>query len=213
MIPFLNITDVGGDDRGGMEASAVNRASTIPSNTTMKKLLNFRRIFGATCLAFVCIAAPGTALARDRDDRDWDRRGDHRGYDRDRHDGRWDNDHRRRYYSHPRSRFGLSFGTGYRGRGYYYGPPGVPYYYQAPGVIFYSSRASVPSRYLGRDVRSDSVDVAVQSALKRRGYYRGPIDGDIGPGSRSAIARYQRDRGLAVTGSINSSLLRSLGIR
>ena len=72
----------------------------------------------------------------------------------------------------------------------------------------------MPSRYVVREVhRADSLDVAVQRALARRGYYNGPIDGDIGPGSRSAIARYQRDRGLAVTGSITSSLLRSLGIR
>jgi hypothetical protein len=171
----------------------------------MKRLSNYKRALGATCLALACIASPGTALARDRDDRDWDHRGDHR---------RGDDDHRRHYYSYPRSRFTLSFGTGYRGRGYYYGPPGVPYYYEAPGVVYYSSRVAVPSRYVVRDVyRNDSIDVAVQRALARRGYYHGPIDGDIGPGSRSAIARYQRDRGLLVTGSINSTLLRSLGIR
>jgi peptidoglycan hydrolase-like protein with peptidoglycan-binding domain len=81
-------------------------------------------------------------------------------------------------------------------------------------VVYYSSRSLVPSRYLERDVyRSDSLDVAVQRALARLGYYRGPIDGDIGPGSRSAIARYQRDHGFAVTGTINSTLLRALGIR
>ena len=161
-------------------------------------------------LLLLCTAAPGIAIARDHDDHDWDHR---RSY-RERHSGHWNDDDRRHYYSHPRSRFTISFGTGYRGRGYYYGPPGVPYYYEAPGVVFYSSRASVPSRYFARDVyRHESADVAVQRALARQGYYHGPIDGDIGPGSRSAIARYQRDRGLAVTGSINASLLRSLGIR
>ena len=39
----------------------------------------------------------------------------------------------------------------------------------------------------------------------------GSIDGDIGPGSRSAIRNYQADRGLAPTGRIDSALLRSLG--
>ena len=194
-------------------ARSVNRARTIPSNMTTMKPFNLTRTLGVTCLALICIAAPGTALARDRDDHDWDHRGDHRWSEREWRDRRGDDDHRRHYYAYPRSRFILSFGTGYRGRGYYYGPPGMPYYYEAPGVIFYSSRASVPSRYYGGDVyRGGSVDVAVQRALASRGYYRGPIDGDIGPGSRSAIARYQRDRGLAVTGSVNSSLLRSLGI-
>ena len=59
---------------------------------------------------------------------------------------------------------------------------------------------------------ADELAVEVQSALRRRGYYRGAIDGDIGPASRSAIRAYQADRGLAVTGRIDSSLLRSLGI-
>jgi hypothetical protein len=172
----------------------------------MKRLFHSAPLLGAAWMACVCFLTPGKALARDHDhDRDWSR---------DRHDRRWDGDDRRRYFSHPRSHFTLSFGTGWRGRGYYYGPPGVPYYYEAPGVVYYSSRAAVPSRYIVREVvRDDSLDVSVQRALARRGYYHGPIDGDIGPGSRSAIARYQRDHGFAVTGTINSTLLRALGIR
>ena len=71
-----------------------------------------------------------------------------------------------------------------------------PYYYQEP--VYYS--------------RHHSVAVDVQVALRRRGYYRGPIDGDIGPGSREAIRAYQYDHRLRVTGYITDSLLRSLGI-
>jgi hypothetical protein len=183
----------------------------------MKNLFRFPPTLALACTALLCRTGQSSALARDRDDRnrDWDRRSDRRWSDHDRNDRRWDNDDRHRYFAHPRSHFTLSFGSGYRGRGYYYGPPGVPYYYEAPGVVYYSSRSLVPSRYLVRDVyrSSDSLDVAVQRALARRGYYRGPIDGDIGPGSRSAIARYQRDHGFAVTGTINSTLLRALGIR
>jgi peptidoglycan hydrolase-like protein with peptidoglycan-binding domain len=52
----------------------------------------------------------------------------------------------------------------------------------------------------------------VQIALARRGYYRSAIDGQAGQQTRSAIRRYQRDRRLAVTGAIDRSLLRSLGI-
>jgi len=58
--------------------------------------------------------------------------------------------------------------------------------------------------------RSTGADV--QRALARRGYYHGPVDGDIGPGTRRAIARYQSANGLRPTGEINSSLLRSLHI-
>ena len=54
--------------------------------------------------------------------------------------------------------------------------------------------------------------VAVQRALAGRGYYGGPIDGDIGPGSRAAIRAYQADHGMEVTGEIDGPLLRSLGI-
>jgi len=52
----------------------------------------------------------------------------------------------------------------------------------------------------------------VQMSLANQGYYSGEIDGDIGPASRNAIADYQSDHDLTVTGRINSSLLRSLQV-
>ena len=57
-----------------------------------------------------------------------------------------------------------------------------------------------------------SIEADVQRALRRFGYYRGSIDGDIGPRSRAAIREFQADTGLRVTGRIDGSLLRSLGI-
>lgn len=57
-----------------------------------------------------------------------------------------------------------------------------------------------------------SVGTNVQAALARQGYYRGPIDGLVGPVTRSAIAAYQRDNGLSITGTINSGLINNLGI-
>ena len=129
-----------------------------------------------------------------------------------------DHHHHGSYYSYPRSSFVVSLGTGYAGRGYYYGPPGVPYYYEAPGVQYYATRSVVPHEYWGGGYGSSygssygGSDAAVQSELARRGYYHGPIDGDIGPMSSRAIARYQMDHGLPVTGSITSSLMRSLGL-
>ncbi len=57
-----------------------------------------------------------------------------------------------------------------------------------------------------------SVSIQVQTQLARDGYYRGPIDGVVGPGTRAAIAAYQRDNGLRVTGGITGGLLNSLGI-
>ena len=56
-------------------------------------------------------------------------------------------------------------------------------------------------------------DTAVQLALKRRGYYQGPIDGVIGAGSENAIRSFQADKHLPVTGTVNRSLLGSLRIQ
>ncbi len=112
------------------------------------------------------------------------------------------------YRSHPRTTFRLSFGNGYRGRGYYYGPPGLSYYYESPGVYFMPRTYS----YNGYASSYSSNGAAVQRELYRLGYYGGPIDGVIGSGSREAIVRYQADQGLAVTGVVDSALLQSLGI-
>lgn len=77
------------------------------------------------------------------------------------------------------------------------------YQYQEPRARYYDQQYS----------RSNSVEGAVQLALARNGYYNGPVDGMLGPMSRRAIANYQADRGLRVTGYPNSSLLNSLGLQ
>ncbi len=46
----------------------------------------------------------------------------------------------------------------------------------------------------------------IQAALARLGYAPGPADGVAGPQTRSAIRAYQREHGLAVTGSPSESL-------
>lgn len=132
-------------------------------------------------------------------------------------DGRFDRDGRSRSYYHsiPRSRFSLTLGTGYAGSGYYYGPPAAPYYYERPEVQYYRYSHEVPRSYRDDSYGAHgggSAAIAVQRALSRQGYYSGPIDGDIGPGSSRAIARYQAAKGLAVNGHVNRSLLHSLGL-
>lgn len=123
-------------------------------------------------------------------------------------------DVRRLYASHPRSGFSVTLGTGYAGHGYYYGPPNSPYYYQRPDVMYYATRELVPRSYYGHSgYNGNSMGADVQRALARRGYYNGYVDGQIGPQSSRAIARYQRDQGLRVTGSISPGLLSSLGLR
>jgi len=42
--------------------------------------------------------------------------------------------------------------------------------------------------------------VNIQKALKKAGYYSGAIDGKVGPGTRDAIASFQKDNGLTADG-------------
>ena len=106
----------------------------------------------------------------------------------------------------------MTFGTGYAGRGYYYGPPNTSYYNRNPQVVYYATREAAPRAYYTSS-RDSSMNAAVQQALARSGYYNGPIDGSLGPVSRQAIANYQSDRGMRVTGTPNNSLINSLGLR
>jgi hypothetical protein len=101
-----------------------------------------------------------------------------------------------RYYGGGYSRYGYGYGLGY---------------YSSPSVVL--SYSNGPRYYSDSAVDdNDSLEMDVQQALRRRGYYRGVVDGDIGPGSRSAIRAYQADRGLSITGRIDGALLRSLNL-
>ena len=59
---------------------------------------------------------------------------------------------------------------------------------------------------------NDSTIGAVQSALAKLGYYRGAIDGVEGDETQAALARYQQDRELSVTGTVTAATLQSLGL-
>ena len=90
--------------------------------------------------------------------------------------------------------------------GYGYGYPGYGYNY--PYNYNYGSYT-----YNNYGYGHGSVVIAVQSRLARMGYYRGPIDGVMGPETSFAIRAYERDHGLRMDGSINGPLMRSMGIR
>ena len=81
-----------------------------------------------------------------------------------------------------------------------------------PQVRYYEPPA--PRVYYGYGSPScgNSVGGAVQLALARAGYYNGPIDGCLGPLARQAIACYQAEHGLRVTGYPSRGLLHFLGL-
>src|SRR5207245_10806919 len=59
---------------------------------------------------------------------------------------------------------------------------------------------------------ADQLIVNVQLALQEQGYYAGGPTGSLGPATRQAIANYQQDAGLIVTGAIDAPTVESLGL-
>jgi hypothetical protein len=96
------------------------------------------------------------------------------------------------------------------GGGYYYWNSGYWYpawgyspsaqYYVYDGPIYVGQRAQPP----------DQVIADVQAALQEMGYYRGEVDGLLGPLTREALNAYQADYGLATTAAIDQPTLDSL---
>ena len=69
------------------------------------------------------------------------------------------------------------------------------------------------SPYVDSDQYGSSPTVsAVQSQLAKLGYYGGTIDGVAGDETQAAIARYQQDHDLSVTGTVTAATLQSLGL-
>src|ERR1700730_10628232 len=58
----------------------------------------------------------------------------------------------------------------------------------------------------------DQVIVNVQRALKQLGYYAGGTTGSLRRGARAALANYQADAGLEVTGAIDAATVEALGL-
>jgi len=52
----------------------------------------------------------------------------------------------------------------------------------------------------------------VQVALQDAGYYFGPITGSLSVETRAALANFQRDQGLIITGAIDQPTIETLGL-
>ncbi len=52
----------------------------------------------------------------------------------------------------------------------------------------------------------------VQLELLRLGYYKGAIDGKVGPGTRAALRAFQAVEGLPQSGAMDNATLARLGI-
>jgi hypothetical protein len=98
------------------------------------------------------------------------------------------------------------------GGGYYYFNNG--YWYPAwgysPREEYYAYDAPI---YAGKTAEPpDKVIANVQAVLQDMGYYKGEVDGLLGPLTREALTGYQRDNGMTVTAVIDEPTLESLNM-
>ncbi len=121
-----------------------------------------------------------------------------RSYHPERHDEGW-------YHSHYSRVELIGGGYYYQNNGYWY--PAWGYrpsaeYYAYDGPIYVGHRSEPP----------DQVIADVQSALQQTGYYKGEVDGLLGPLTREALTSYQDDQGLPSTAAIDEPTLDALGM-
>jgi hypothetical protein len=95
--------------------------------------------------------------------------------------------------------------------GYYYWDSG--YWYPAWGYDpSYDSYPYDGPIYGFDGLNPDQVVVDVQTQLQRNGYYSNAISGVLDPSTQAAIAAYQQDHNLSITGVVDSATVASLGL-
>jgi len=122
----------------------------------------------------------------------------YRSYRPERHDRQW-------YHSHYQRVELVGGGYYYWNNGYWYpawgySPQEEYYAYDAP--IYVGQRAEPPDRVIAE----------VQATLQQMGYYKGEVDGLLGPLTREALVGYQNDQGLTATAVIDEPTLDTLGM-
>ena len=95
--------------------------------------------------------------------------------------------------------------------GYYFldGSYWYPAYGYDPLQTYYDYDGPV---YTYSNLLPDEVIANVQTALQDAGYYYGPITGSLSVDTRAAIANFQRDYSLQITGAIDEDTVEALGL-
>ena len=95
--------------------------------------------------------------------------------------------------------------------GYYFldGSYWYPAYGYDPLQTYYDYDGPI---YTYSNLLPDEVIANVQTALQDAGYYYGPITGSLSIDTRAAIANFQRDYGLQITGAIDEPTVEALGL-
>jgi hypothetical protein len=141
---------------------------------------------------------------KDANGKNWRHRKDHIGHDEafrrhwhEWHDRNWWHDHCDT----------IVFVT----TGYYFldGSYWYPAYGYDPSQSYYDYDGPV---YTYSNLLPDEVIANVQTALQDAGYYYGPITGSLSVDTRAAIANFQRDYDLPITGAIDEPTVGALGL-
>jgi peptidoglycan hydrolase-like protein with peptidoglycan-binding domain len=78
------------------------------------------------------------------------------------------------------------------------------------------SLSDQPATMAGRDVQGRALNAeavrTIQGRLKQLGLYAGDADGIWGDSTQAALERFQRDRGLQVSGNVNPNTLTTMGL-
>src|SRR4030095_15479515 len=190
-----------------------NRFSPTRNPVGQRPAAAFNRAANASA-----VRSPGTGVHRGLNGRT-----DHIA---ERHDGNWHRDWDRRHAHFFHNRFfvfdnGLWFGTagGFFPWDYlpYYADDYYPYNYYTDVQPDYNTAPdnAYPYGYYSGVQPNDNIAPAngapvadttvqaVQTKLAQLGYYNGPVDGIFGPATRDAVAKYQIDKQLDVTGSLS----------
>ena len=95
--------------------------------------------------------------------------------------------------------------------GYYFldGSYWYPAYGYDPLQTYYDYDGPI---YTYSNLLPDEVIANVQTALQDAGYYFGSITGSLGIDTRAALANFQRDYGLQITGAIDEATVEALGL-
>lgn len=98
------------------------------------------------------------------------------------------------------------------GLGSYHYHHGMEPHLHQNGVCPYSSTASASNTRKTSNTDRSSTVKKVQKKLNKLGYKCGKADGSCGSKTKSAIRKYQRDKGMTVNGKIDKALLRKMNI-
>lgn len=121
-----------------------------------------------------------------------------RSYQPQWHDQGW-------YHSHYNNVVLIGGGYYFFNNGYWFpawGYSASAQYYPYDGPIYAGHGAEPP----------DKVIAQTQDLLQQMGYYKGEVDGLLGPLTRDALTAYQADQGLTQTAAIDEPTLDSLGL-